>query len=530
MPAELKRGKSKMGEVDIRYYLSILLRRLPYFLVFTVGLTAVGIAVAYVLPPVYRASAKILIETPQIPSELARSTVPTNSIEQLQIIEQEITTREHLLALATKLKVYGDAVLPGMEADIVDDMRSRVRFERLRLDTGSDGKGATVFSISFEGRDPALSADVVNNLVDVVLSKNFSLRSDSAGDTKQFFEREVGRLNAQLVELEAKILKFKNANATALPNSLEFRRNQQKSLQERLVLLEREESSLRTRRNSLVQIFESTGQLVSSGTMSLEQQMLQEANRALSEQLAIFAEDSPSIVALRTRIATLQGRVKSDAATDTPSGKGPPSELELQLADIDDRLHFIAEERTSIGKSISDLTASIAATPGNETILTALERNRLNIQAQYNANTARLAEALTGQQIETGAKGGKFSVVEPAIPPQQPVSPNRRRIAGMGLAGGVGLGLGWIVLLELLNKTVRRPVELTRFLQSQPLATIPYIWADDERQRARRRLFLTLLCIIAACLVGLFVFDRHVASLGSIFEKIFASADRNPLV
>ena len=71
--------------------------------------------------------------------------------------------------------------------------------------------------------------------------------------------------------------------------------------------------------------------------------------------------------------------------------------------------------------------------------------------------------------------GGRFSLLEPATPPVRAISPQRRRIVALGVMAGLGLGLGVIVLLELLNKTIRRPAELAQLLQSQPLATIPTI-------------------------------------------------------
>jgi len=202
-------------------------------------------------------------------------------------------------------------------------------------------------------------------------------------------------------------------------------------------------------------------------------------NRALSEQLAIFSETSPNVVALRARIAALQDVLRSRTAVGVDRKTGF-SDLDLQLSDIDGRLSYIAKERPTIARDIAELTKEIDATPGNETVLNALERNRTNIQTQYSAALARLAEASTGEQIETLAKGARFSLLEPATPPERAISPNRRKIAAMGLAGGVGLGIGLIVLLEIMNKTIRRPAELVQLFQAQPLATVPYIWTASE--------------------------------------------------
>ncbi|TWG96737.1 polysaccharide chain length determinant protein (PEP-CTERM system associated) [Mesorhizobium sp. J18] len=470
-----------MGDIDIRFYLSILLRRLPYCLAILVLATAAGVTIAYMLPSVYRASARILVEAPQIPAELARSTVPVSAFEQLQILGQQITTRENMLAVAERLHVYGDDFSKLSSADVVEDMRSRTTFEQVVMDASRSGEGVIVFAVSFDHGDPVIAAKVVNELVSFILARNARTRADRAEDTLQFFAAEVDRLGANLTRLDQEILRFKNNNKDALPDSLEFRRNQQRGDQERLSMLEREEASLRSRRNNLVQMFETTGLVTNAGPATVEQQMLQDLNRALSSQLAIFSEDSPNIIALKARITALQEKVWAENRTNAgKEGKKGLSELDLQLSDIDERLRFIAEEKTAIARNLENLARSIAATPRNEMTLNALELERGNVQAQYKTATAKLAEASTGEQIEARSKGGRFSVVEPAVPPEKPISPDRKRIAAAGVAAGICLGLGFVVLLELLNKSIRRPAEITRFFQVQPLATVPYIRTERE--------------------------------------------------
>src|SRR5689334_15312280 len=111
MGASREQGQScgaPMADLDLRFYLAVFLRRLPWFLAIVVTVTILGIVVAYMLPKVYRASARILLEEPQIPMAAApNSNAPMSPIEQLQVVQQETTTRDKLLALAEKLKLYG---------------------------------------------------------------------------------------------------------------------------------------------------------------------------------------------------------------------------------------------------------------------------------------------------------------------------------------------------------------------------------------------------------------------------------------
>ena len=488
-----KLGVCVMGNIDLNFYFSILLRRLPYLIAIVIVALLSAIAATRLISPIYSSSAKILSEEPQIPTDLARSTVPLGAVEQLQILQQQITTRDDLVALANRLAIYDDSKEKPLADDIVRDMRSRIKFEQLQFDTLGRDQGATVFSVSFLAGKPDMAAKVANELASMILDRNQRQRTDRAGSTLQFFNQTVARLSADLNRLEADILKFKTENKNTLPESLDFRRNQQGSLQERLISLEREESDLHTKRGNLIATYTNTGQLDGAVALTPEQQILADLNRALAEQLAIFSEASPNIKALRARIALLRDGLLSSPSQEAKSENSPPAKqatlfgLDLQLSDIDNRLRAVAAEKTSVARGIEDLTRSITGTAASETVLNSLERNRQNIQMQYNAAIATRAQALTGEQIEMRSGGGRFSLLESATPPVRAISPQRTRIVAFGGAAGIGLGLAIIVLLEMLNKTIRRPAELTQLLQAQPLATIPNIRPSNRAHFPNRR-------------------------------------------
>lgn len=464
-----------MGDIDVRFYFSILLRRLPYILVIVVATTALAVIVALILPLTYQSSAKILVEAPQIPVNLVRSTVTTSSLGQLQIIQQQLTTRDNLVRLASKLGVYANEKEKPPIGSIVKDMRSRITFDEMELVSAD---GASVFTIGFEAATPALAAKVANELATSIVSSNQRQRTDRAGDTLEFFNQEVKRLDADLNRIEADLLKFKNENRDTLPESLEFRRTQQSSLQERLISLEREESDLRTRRSLLVETYMVTGKYPTGEPLTAEQQMLMDLNKALADQLAVFSETSPNIIALRARIAALRGKAapNKERGVDNKAQSG----LDLQLSDVDRRIDAIEQERVQITQKIADLTQSIRATPATDIRLNALERTLSNTQTQYNTAIARRAEASLGQQIEARSDGGRFSLLEAATEPQSPLRSRRRLIVLAGFLAGVALSFAIIVLLEVLNKTIRRPAELVQMLQAQPLAVIPFIATPDE--------------------------------------------------
>ena len=173
-----------MGDLDLKFYWAVFLRRLPYFLVIAAFLLAIAVTIAFILPPVYRSTASMLVEPQQIPDELAQTTVPVDPYEQAQIIEQRLMTRANLLALAERVGLYADE--PDMTADaIVGDMRERIEFIGFTPDvtTMRDPPGAIIIGVAFEAPTAELANKGANELVSLVLQENVRLRTGRAGDT-----------------------------------------------------------------------------------------------------------------------------------------------------------------------------------------------------------------------------------------------------------------------------------------------------------------------------------------------------------
>lgn len=489
-----------MANLDLKYYWAVFKRRLPYFLVILALLAAVGITIASILPPVYQSSASLLAEPQQIPGELAESTAEINPFEQIQIVQQRIMTRANLYDLAQRIGLYADQ--PDLSVgDIVADMRDRIEFIGFQPDpTIRPGTpGAIIVGVSFSAPTPPLAAKGANELVSLILQENVRMRTDRASDTLDFFQGEVERLSAALADQSKKIADFKTANVTALPDSMDSRRAQQERGEQRLLDLQREEAGLKNQRATVVWVYERTGRAVNQA-LSPEEQELQNLQSQLLQQQAIYKPESPQIRVLQTRIAALQSLVaQQQAARAVPGADGqaaqPLSELDVELAPIDEQLKYIAEERMAVEKTLADLAAAQQATPQNERALADLQRELANLQTQYDNAVAALGQAQVSEKIEVLSKGQRFTLIEAPIEKNTPASPPRLLIASAGIVGGLGAAVGFIVLWEMLNRSIRRPVELSNGLGIQPIATIPYMRTAGE-QRRKQALILAILALI----------------------------------
>jgi len=500
----------------IKFYTAVFFRRLHFFLAIFIVFAVASFTLARILPPVYQSEARLLVESAQIPKELAASTVVTVASEQLQIIEQRLLTRANLLDISTRLNVFED--LNSMTADaIVKKMRKHTLIERQ-----SGYNQATLMTVAFEANTGQIAASVTNEFVTRILQDNADIRTSRAGDTMDFFDQEVDRLGTELQFHSAKILNYKSENSDALPETLEYRLNQQTRLLERLASLEREISALRSQKTRLAQIFEATGRLgtIPTDTRTPEQIQLARLQDELATAKAIYSASNPKITLLEAQVAQLEARNLGRPAPSVADNAPQASILDVQLADIDARIETLGQQSTQLSEELAVLDETISRTTGVKIALDALERDSDNIQAQYNTAVDRLAKAATGERIELLSKGQRITILEAAVVPNKPAKPNRKLIAVGGSLVGAGLGVAFIVLLELLNQAIRRPLDITNSLGITPITTIPYIRTPMELVM-RRAIFTSLLALVIFGLPAmLYAIHVYYLPLDLIYDRV----------
>ena len=88
--------------------------------------------------------------------------------------------------------------------------------------------------------------------------------------------------------------------------------------------------------------------------------------------------------------------------------------------------------------------------------------------------------------------------------------------------GGLGAGLGFVVLLEMLNRSIRRPLDLTEKLGLEPFATIPYIRTAGETRRKRSLVVLALVLVAVAIPAALLAVHTLYLPLDLVFSELLA--------
>jgi polysaccharide biosynthesis transport protein len=504
--------------LDLRFYMGVLRRRLLVMLLAFAALAAAAFAVALLLPPVFQSQARIIVESQQIPADLVRSTVTGLADERLQVIEQRITTRDVLLSLVEKFKLFGDDRQRLTPTELVEAMRSRIAIERFEL--GTVGRRArpdalTIgFTVGFEDRSPQVAARVANELVTLILAEDVKSRTSRASETTRFLEREADRRRKELVAIEAQISAYKLANDSALPEKLPFLMTQLERAKNELATLEREIYATHEQQRLLelelsVRRAGYGGQGGTGVAASAARRQLEALNMELAKKRSVYTESHPDIQALRRQIASLE---KQDS--DAPEGSIEPAAasfspdietrlLDEKIASLKSRRTNLQGKRDEVAEVIAGLNDLIIRVPEVQVHLGNLERRHENMRSRLEELSAKLDDAKLGERLELDKQAERFEVLEQPITPTEPTRPNRPLIlfGGLGMAAAAALGLA--LLLEMLNRTVRSAGDIARVLGQPPLAAIPYITTGGELRRGRWRVGLVMLLGLATVAAAL---------------------------
>ena len=161
---------------------------------------------------------------------------------------------------------------------------------------------------------------------------------------------------------------------------------------------------------------------------------------------------------------------------------------EQELAALQIQIDSLDAQRELLTQQVTALSESIETTPEVERQLGVYDRELGQLQEQLQVISARRAEAEVGFRLETDRQSERLVVIEPAVLPDYPITPSRKRNVILGTAASVILGLGLAFLLELRRPVLRTPEQMQRETGITPVISVP-LMAIRKRRGAGRGLF-----------------------------------------
>lgn len=211
--------------------------------------------------------------------------------------------------------------------------------------------------------------------------------------------------------------------------------------------------------------------------------------------------------------AVLEGLERAVAASEkidkpaVPAGKiaDNPAYLNLIAQKQSNSLEIASlnKRRVELHSKLQEYEKRLQNLPDIERQYFSLLRDWENTNTRYRELKEKQMEAQIAEQLERKSKGERFSVVEPPLLPEKPIKPNRPLLAALGFVLALAAAVGFVVLRASLDKSIRKPTQITEITGVPPLAVIPYLALDEEVRTNSRRVLIILAGLAAVLLAAL---------------------------
>lgn len=573
-------GESIKGPQD---YLDLFRRRKKLLVIPVTVISFVSVVLAATLPPVYESTALILIEEPEVPSDLVQSTVTTYADQRLEIIKHRLTTTQNVGDIIDRYNLYGELrksqPLTKVAEQFRDDISMQTISARVRDPRSGRPMTATIaFQLSYASSDPRLAQQVTNELVTFYLSENIRERQGQVSETTRFLAQESQRLATQIQGLEAKLAEFKTENAGSLPEQLDSSLSIMDRIERELLDIERRLQSLENQGRFLRAELSTTeprlAEALDPETALSPEERLNMLRRDYSRLQAIYGPQHPDVLQTRREIEALEGQTSGSydteailaqlgiaqkelaealeryspehpevraakqlierLTTDLAWARSNPSktdkakegrnpayvQLQAQLNALALERKNLLAERASLQEKLGGYEARVLAMPDIERVYRGLMRDYENAQLKYRETKDKQLEAELSQSLETDRMSERFSLIEPPQLPTTPTKPKRTAIVGIGLMLALAVGIGLVLVADFFDEGIYGPRQLAVITGEVPLVTIPRIVTLADRIWSFAKALLWIAGTAVTASIALAVVHLHIAPLDDLWFSI----------
>jgi uncharacterized protein involved in exopolysaccharide biosynthesis len=325
------------------------------------------------------------------------------------------------------------------------------------------------------------------------------LRSQVARQTS--LEQQRVFLEAQLAQLKPNSAVFSDTGERILSTSdrLKMLKSQLASARARygpdhpdVVSLEREVAGLEKAQSQSGAAAESAASAAVANDL---RRNLERARSDLALARERYGPEHPDRMRLERSVSDLEAQLAAQPAPSPSAASAPrldadnPAyvQIQAQLSATNNELNALKTETEKLHAQADQYQRNVRLAPQVEQQYRELNRDYENTRVKYQEIRSKQSEAKTAQNLEADRKGERFTLIDPPLPPEQPISPNRPLIAIMGVMLSVGFSIGLLWLLETADTSIRGRLDLISLTGIPPLALVPHIGTAGERRAMRRR-------------------------------------------
>ena len=446
------------SSVDLRFYAHLLWRGRALIATTAVVGLGVGLLVAYLQTPEYRASAMVQIEPPT-PTFLSVTDALVGGGNYWQNADFYNTEFKVLRSKGLGEKVVDGLKLKDRAPFQADPDPGALFMRHVSIDPVPESR---LVLIQVTHQDPKEAALWANTLADVYIDQTVAKRVESARKAYDWLQERLAATQQSMRDAQDRLFKsyqtqdlfVPEGSVSAVSASITKLNEDHIEAQARRITLEaalKQASQMRGRGQNL----DAVPQVAGDGLVVSLNSQLATLNLELSRLQERFRPAHPEVQKVQAQIDQIR-KAKDDRAAQIVAG------LRAEYAQLQRR-------ETELRAAIDAQKAQAATQSRKGAELDALRKESDSSKNLYEV----LLQKLNETDIAASIRNNNVSLVERASPPLYPVRPEKRKIAGLALVLGLVLGVGLVLGRDFLDNTVKDPDEMERYLHLDLLAAVP---------------------------------------------------------
>lgn len=479
---------------------TLLRRKWLLILPWTASIVA-GMAVAFMLKPVYVSSTTMLLDRGQsMQGPLGGMGGGADVEQQAEIMREQVQSSLFLKSViaATGVKSEGAtrawalksaAHYPGLSEDsqieefLVDYLQDAVAIRR------SKGK---VFQVTVEDFDPERARKFADAVASQFVASSKARQLEAVQAQQEFSVEQLQVYKRQLQDAESRL---EAAQRSAITSTISGSAVNDRNYPFAQSMLEQAGNDADEQRQSLADLRAQAGtrlrdadlQALTSAAVSAIAAQIASLERQLGS--AMLTEGSAGAgsnvrVSLARKSAELEAALTELVPRVLPNASSETRDLAMRTRRAQVDLAAKESWRSWLSSQVNAYQNQIVLAPDRQLDISRLQAEVEQARSLYTTFQSQSAAAQIAEAFQNAKVSGRFVILEPANRPMSPSKPNRVMFAVLAFTIGALVGVGLVLVVEQQDQSVKNADEVEHALGLPVLGAVPRV---EELERSSRR-------------------------------------------
>jgi len=471
-------------------YFMVLSKRKVLIIAFFIITVSITMLVTFLMEPVYMASAKLIIdkETSSSPITGERTDFETYQSQAMTFNThfKLVLSRPVISQLVTTLNLDNENIRDDIEInpikEVMDQFKENVKLllkiekeelapheqkqmlmdkikEKIKIKQIRDTR---LLTIDIKDKNSILATDMANTLAKKYIEFNRSSKMESSKQALEWLNNELYELRKKLEDAEKKFFEYKQENKVF---SI---KGKQKMAEQKIGEFNNKYLETRNRRLGLdAKINELTQNLQGAKEVANIRSLIE--NPIIDTIYAKIVDLELEKTRLSKIYKSKHPKTLQINSELTRSKKRLDHEIKKEFKNLKSERKVLSAREKTLEKTISEFESDALDSSTKELKYTILQRNVNTSQNLYDLMVSRVKESNVLQTSNTS----NIRLVEKAVIPIDPVSPNKKLNLLLSMIIGLITGAGLAFFLEYLDQTIRTEEDIQNHFNIPVLSVIP---------------------------------------------------------